>query len=290
MFDLSGDVNRPYTVFTPLQMKKDRKYPLIYCFHDKDDDTFLAETYGYTKLVEPENVMCVYPKYKLEGLTDIDIQFDQIIEELLHNGYPIDEERIYVTGFFYGASAAAKLTMMRPGKLAGTGMFCGSHVFRGKILPKRIKNYAENGVKEPLICIGGKQDVYYSWPFEEESYFDTMHLWMQNVAGIKDDKVWGLEESKDLCATDSEDKVKKEFGLDFHETEIDFIEETYWYRGLFRNEEKTPMMEFYMVEGLPHIHCKMIATRIWNYLNQFKRNKETLACEFTSHHEEIQPY
>ncbi|MDC7287546.1 alpha/beta hydrolase [Blautia schinkii] len=289
VYDL-GDDGRAYYVLSPGRLEEGRKYPVIYCFHDRPDDAFLAETYGYTELIEHEKLICVYPEYRLQGLSGVDVDLARILKELPERGYPVDEERIYVSGFSYGASAAAKLTMKCSQRLAGTAMVCGSHIFRGEILAKRLKMYSRIlGVKEPLICVGGNRDGRNSWPLEKEAWTSIMKDWMTEVAKIEDFIPLNPGEARLLCKN-SPDRVKREFGLDFHRTWVDYMEGTYWYCGQFEDAKDIPMARFISVEGLPHIHCRNIAVQIWSYLRQFRRDRETKDLIYTPGEDTEQPY
>ncbi len=279
MFDLSREEDRVYTVFTPLTCEKDQSWPMLYCLHDKEDDIFLAETYGYTELVSREKVICVYPEYRVEGLTDLKEEFQNIMTQMQEKGYRIDEERLYVAGFHYGAFAAMHLALTCPGIFAGIGLFSAAHVFRGRSLPGRIEEYGKSGCREPLICVGGSMDPNNAWPLEQDSYLDTLQLWMKKVARLETICEGNAAEAARI-RRDSEDRVEREFGMHFHNTQIEYLEDTFWYHGTFYDREKVPVMEFYNVEGLPHIHCKMVADRIWKYLRYFRIDKSTGVCEY----------
>ena len=264
-----------WSVFTPLDMDRTKKYPLIYCSHGGGDDIFIAETYGYNELVKPMQVICVYPQNGDRGNGRIETEFPRILDELEAKGYPIDRSRVYAVGFSAGSVASLRLAMSHPDKVAGICPVPGPNSFRGGILSKNLPTYKEKfGLRVPLICMGGTADGGDAWPLDEEVYFNNFNLWMKNVAGIESFKPMTLKKSQELRAN-SEDSVKRFFGLDFDKTWIEYFEGTFWYCGEFLDDDGKSIAQFVAVEGMPHMHCKNEAKEIYGYLKQFSRNLET---------------
>lgn len=271
-----------WSVFTPVDMDMTKKYPLIYCSHGGGDDIFLAETYGYTELVQPMQVICVYPQNGDFANRQIETEFPRILYELEAKGYPIDCSRVYAVGFSAGSVASLRLAMSEPKALAGIAAVPGSNSFRGGLLTKLLPDYAKNyGYQMPLMCIGGTQDGGDSFPLEEDAYYHNINLWMQNVAKVKDFAPHSLAMAQDLM-TSSCDTVKRTFGLNFHQTWIEYAEETFWYCGEFYGHKGEAVARFIGIDGLPHIHCKGLAKEIFHYLRQFSRDTTTGELIYTS--------
>ena len=289
IYDL-GNHGRVYSVLSPLQAEMGRSYPVIYCYHDSSDDIFCAETYGYSDLIAKEKLICVYPEYHLKELKGLEDDFRYIMHQLEENGYAVDRERIYVTGFGYGASASAKLTVRLKDRLAGTGLVCGAHIFRGSELAGILKeSVKESCPRQALICIGGKMDGKNIWPLEEDAYITTFNQWMLKFAQAENYQQISLARSQDIFHN-SEDRVKREFGLDFDHTWMDYMEGTYWYCGQYENVSKVPVARFISVEGLPHIHCKNVAVQVWEYLRRFRRDPAMGTLEYIQEKETQHPF
>lgn len=272
VFSFSAETDRVYAVFTPADMNTEKKYPLLYCFYDRADDYFKAETYGYTELSASEGFICVYPQYDIAGLPGLHQEFMDVLEALKEKRYPVDEERIYAAGFFYGASAAVKLALTSPGVFAGLGLFCGSHIFRGRYLPARLEEYVQTETAMlPMICAGGGSDAKNIWPLEQDSFTDVFNRWMTDAAHIDDYRPINSAEAREL-AMDPADPVKREFGLHFDRTRIEEREGTEWYIGDYLNSEGIPAARFVSGCNIPHIHCRSISYYIWDYLKKFRRN------------------
>lgn len=271
-----------WSVFTPLDMDKSQKYPLIYCSHGGGDDILLAETYGYNLLVGPMQVICVYPNNGDRGNGRIETEFPRILDELENKGYPIDRSRVYAVGFSAGSVASLRLAMSAPEKLAGICPVPGANSFRGGVLTKNLPIYKERfgALQLPLMCMGGTNDGGDAWPLDEEQDIENFNIWMRDVAGAADYEPLTLEKSRWL-RTNSEDTVKRFFGLDFHKTWIDYFEGTFWYCGEFYGPRGEAVAQFVGIEGLPHMHCKMQAQHIYGYLKNFSRDLTTGELHFS---------
>lgn len=263
-----------WSVFTPLSLDKSRRYPLIYCSHGGGEDQYMAETYGYNFLVEPMQVICVYPQNGDRANMKIETEFPRILDELEHKGYPIDRSRVYAVGFSAGSVASLRLAMTCPRMLAGVGPVPGANSFRGGILAGKLPSYEQDhGVQVPLICAGGMQDGGDSWPLSEENEFGTFNLWMRSVGKVAGYQPMSVKEAEALSSC--KDTVRRKFRLNFQETWIGFEEGTFWYCGQYYDAKHVPIARFEGIEGLPHIHCRSQAKEIYGYLRQFSRNQET---------------
>lgn len=280
VYDMEVDQGQGrYSVFTPICMDKAKKYPVVYCSHGGGDDIGMAETYGYNNFIPMANIICVYPWNRGHGNEGIVEEFDRIIQKLQDDGYPIDLEKIYAVGFSAGSVASLRLAMERPNILAGVGCVPGPNAFRGSKMATAVQKYKANGGQfVPLICVGGGADGGDRWPLENYSSFNS---WMKDVADVSQGYTdHSVELVREL--SHSKDVVKRKIGIDFDRTWINFFEETFWYCGDFLRNDGVPCARFISVEGLPHIHCRMMAMEILTYLCQFSRDQSTGECHYFS--------
>ncbi len=274
--------NYAWSVFTPIDLDKTKKYPLIYCSHGGGEDYYMAETYGYNYLVQPMQVICVYPENGDFANREIETEFPRILNELEAKGYPIDRSRVYAVGFSAGSVASLRLAMTCPNMLAGIGPVPGANSFRGGILGKKLPTYHETfGIQMPLICCGGLNDGGDAWPLTEASDFTNFNLWMRSAGKISEFSDMSIELAEEL--KESKDSVKRKFGLNFDETWIDYAEGTFWYCGQYYDDNQVPIARFMGIDGLPHMHCMTQAKEIFSYLRQFSRDLETGELIHTSH-------
>lgn len=273
--------SRAWSVFTPVDLDRSGKYPLIYCSHGGGDDQYMAETYGYNLLVSPMQVICVYPQNGGRGSEEIEQEFPRILAELESRGYPVDRSRIYAAGFSAGSVASLRLAAAYPDRLAGVAPVPGPNAFRGAVLREKLLHYTENsGLQMPLICCGGMQDGGDAWPLSDEAGFDTLNRWMSSVGKAAAYRPMSVKRARELAA--DSDTVKRKFRLDFDETWIGYAEGTFWYCGQFYDPAQIPIARFVGIRGLPHLHCKMQAVEIFSYLRQFSRDLDTGEIIYTS--------
>ena len=123
-----GD-GKPHTWFThvPQMARQGTKVPLvIFCHGGSDNPAEAAEMTKLHELGEREGFITVYPwgtnrcgwNSAMEEDQEDDIGFcDRLIDYHLRS-YPVDPERVYVTGFSNGAAMAQTIALIHPEKVA----------------------------------------------------------------------------------------------------------------------------------------------------------------------------
>jgi len=107
MFDTENFFTR-WVMITPLELEEGRKYPLIMIFHG-GMNTIETEEFsdGFTDNAAAEGYMLMYPQdTRPESVLKI---FERVKKE-----YPVDTERVYVTGFSQGGYMARELVAKCP--------------------------------------------------------------------------------------------------------------------------------------------------------------------------------
>ncbi|MDO4331365.1 MAG: hypothetical protein Q4C58_01630 [Eubacteriales bacterium] len=269
-----------FSVLTPLKTEKDHKYPLIYCLHGGGEDIFSAEVYGYGLLTGMGNCITVCPTASTHGNPMVEAEFIRILGFLKEHAYPVDFTRVYVVGFSGGEGATQRLAMLHADKIAGIGPTPGPNSFRGVSLPILQAGYNEKfGLDMPMICLGGSEDGGDMWPLNTQQCVNSFNFCMQNVVKAKNYKQLTLDETCRIART-SPNTVSRLFGLEFDESWINKLEDTYIYFGDFYNEKGWPMARFGSIIGMPHIQCPEQAMLIWSFLRQFSRDLKTGALRF----------
>ncbi len=149
-------VERQAIVYSPAKFAG--KAPLVFSFHGHGDTALNFESVGLQD-AWPEAVV-VYPQglassrdgapgwqneSGLDGDRDLKL-VDQAIAEL-HKTFPIDDNRIYTTGFSNGARFTYLLWAVRPNIFAAFGPVAGM------LAPSQMLN-----VPKPVVHIAGQQD------------------------------------------------------------------------------------------------------------------------------------
>jgi len=126
-YDLKQNEHKIWTSFVPVSAfkpeNKDRKYPVVFALHGACNNIFLVEGWGFVQEAAKREWIVIIPSLEL----------DDIIEEILEEAkrlYPVDESRVYATGFSYGGWASNRLGNMRPDIFAAVGP-CGCAIDNG---------------------------------------------------------------------------------------------------------------------------------------------------------------
>lgn len=122
-----GDFYSRWFLFTPLEMYEDagqgKKYPLIFWNHGGanaiETDEFSTH---FTQMVGKEKFMVCMPQNTC---------WDSVekILDIIEASYPVDTERVYVTGYSQGGQAAHSALIRMPRRLAGAAP-CGAEAFQ----------------------------------------------------------------------------------------------------------------------------------------------------------------
>ena len=149
----------PAAAFDPAN--KDKRYPLVFALHGACNDLFLVEGWGFVQEAAKREWIVVIPSLELdEYILDILAQAKRL--------YPVDERRVYVTGFSYGGWAANRLGNQHPEVLAAVAP-CGTAMDNGFIegfdddrepLPPfdGVPRALARGIRMPIINVYGEHD------------------------------------------------------------------------------------------------------------------------------------
>lgn len=281
LFDRDKEAKQKmFSVLTPTKMRKEHKYPLIYCLHGGGEDAFSAEFYGYGLLTGSDSCISVYPTASLHGNVMVESEFVRILDFLKEKKYPIDFTRVYVVGFSGGEGAVQRLAMLHADEIAGIGPTPGPNSFRGVSLPILQANYNNKfGIEMPMICLGGSEDGGDMWPLDTEDCVQAFNFFMVNVAKASNHKQLTVKKCKEI-AKSSENTVNRLFGLEFDNTWISKVYDTYAYFGEFNGKNGYAIVRIGSFQGMPHTQCPMQAMLIWSFLRQFSRDLKTRKITF----------
>ncbi|MBR1496728.1 MAG: hypothetical protein IJ617_03810 [Oscillospiraceae bacterium] len=282
------DAPNAYSVFTPLDMRRDKKYAVIYFSHGGGQSIEWAEHYGFNRLSASEKYIAVYAQNGGRSNDAVDTEFPRIIGELIENGYPVDRERIYAAGFSSGSEASVVAACTSPFLAAAVAVMPDGLPFKDLGFYTGPEYYASTkGLRIPGIFIGGTKDVCNFPARWMTDYFGSglgagtvenavknLEIWLREIARAKDAPALtraGITEKLKYA----EDPVEREFGLRFDRGCGFRAQGTDWLGGDFYGADGAPVLRMLRAEGVPHIVWDSQASLVWDYLKHFRRDTET---------------
>jgi len=250
------DTNRIWSVFIPNgiydQYEAGHKFPVVFCLHGNNNDILLAETYGFAELGGKEGFITIVPWAQNEDI--ILEEVPRILDILREKDYPIDESRIYATGFSKGGAATMRVGIAYPDIFAAIAPG-GAQPARlvvedakaltemGPSLGCPASQYANAAkYKMPVLFFGGTCD---NMPLSAHA-----GNWI-GISGAIAPEV--TEESVGNITARSGYGVERMTGLQFDldEMEIVPLDNTWYYIGSYYNEDGICTFRTVAVEGGP---------------------------------------
>ena len=162
------DSDQPYTIYLPRTFRADSKYPLVVSLHSEQSNHRLnlrqvlgvpsrlgeldSEDLRYFPVVRDEGYIVVCPLARgtmgYQGIPEQDV-YDVLAD--VERRFPIDRDRVYLTGISMGGSGALRLALTRPDVWAAVAPICPA------ALPG-IEDLAPNALNLPIRIYHGEQD------------------------------------------------------------------------------------------------------------------------------------
>jgi hypothetical protein len=270
-----------YSVFTPFNLDRTKKYALVYDSHGGHTPINKYETTGFPMLAGREQIIVVCPWNRGPSNDEVQAEFPRVINEVLKKGYPVDEGRIYATGYSAGSDATGVLACAWPEMIAAVSPNPGGNLFAKGRWHMDESSYKKNhDLRMPLICVGGTMDGGDRYPFSGEESFVNFNIWMQVIVKVSGYKKMSLAKSRELMQH-SPDLAKKAFGLDFQNTFVTHLEGIDWFGGEYLSEGGYSIARFIAGENLPHAQTKYHASIIWDFIKHFRRDRKTGSSIYT---------
>lgn len=274
----------PSSAFKP--ENKDRKYPVMFVLHGAGNEIYTIDGWGYVDVAAEREWIVIAPS----------IELDEIILEIFEEAkklYPIDEDRVYVTGFSYGSMNTNILALQHPEIFAAAAP-CGGFITDGmfKPGPRPRRNLPENEyrkeepmrlfdgnksnafkIKMPIMSVIGNKDGY-TYPIDEspscEQLFEYINFWLRinNLPKISDtalteknnrtlaEKLLGITLSSG-CSS-----VKTADGIDYA-------------IGDFKDENGITKVRIICEDNVPHWPTPELSRQVVEFFSHFSRSSDT---------------
>lgn len=132
--DVDG-VPRTYRIHVPATWDRVRPLPVLFVFHGAGGDPESMRPTGFEDLAAGTNMLVVYPaaigpgrRYDVEpapGRNSADVRFVDALLARLRERFPVDDARIWATGFSNGAAFCYRLAVERFGVIAAIAPVAG---------------------------------------------------------------------------------------------------------------------------------------------------------------------
>lgn len=170
-----------YSLFTPMYRPDGMEFPLMVVCHMGGGSCYDAEWYGFVEEAAARGYMVMCISWMTNPYTDLAAAagmsseayaFKTALEEVIANGYPVDETRVYVAGLSGGGNAAAYIASDCPELVTAVMPCTGAKVQGQAVASGGIENPDVTG-KIAEIGLGlmmgyGKYDPEFRWPISDK--------------------------------------------------------------------------------------------------------------------------
>ena len=268
----ADDPDRVWSIFTPIEetAAPGRTYPVVFCFHGKNNPIPLSETYGYVRLGGKEKFIVICPWGKnCDGQHDKgDFSMaDEVMRiwAFVRENYPVDLSRVYTAGFSGGGRAAQVLAFRNPTMFAAIAPSPQFFV----VDAKEAEWAALEKVGCPVVCASGAYDRYL--PVRKESWNDNIRHWL-HVNGINNAAAEAMNLESNLLRTSYADPAVAKSGIPFPTARIERHDGCDWYVGEFQNGDGVPVVRMAVVSEMPHWPTGYWAEFHWSFLKHWHRD------------------
>ncbi len=160
--EVHQDFNLTYWVYTPEKVSEKYYWPVILFLHgsgERGDDPELVKKYGLAKWLDQEKN---FPFIVISPQCPADTRWIDLIEKLntllehILATYPVDKNRVYLTGLSMGGQGAWCLAAFHPEKFAAVVPICGPIFpdYEKKLCAlKNIPVWVFHGEKDEMVSV-----------------------------------------------------------------------------------------------------------------------------------------
>lgn len=258
----------------------DRKIPLLICMKEVrpvcEFQALTALQFYYDYLDIAGNKECALLFFALESPDDNDLLVN-IIEEMC-SLYPIDRERIYITGQSHNGCFALEFARRHHDLIAAVATLNDRHGFASprysvdnvKISDSMLDDFASFDL--PLINICGQiENVFPHTVIGSEAYLNQVDALHRRFKAFK---VHDYSDKEIKDALNSKNKVTRINGLPSDRTEIIYTMGFEAYVSDYKNSDGNYYLRLVTLENLPHMITPQMVELSWSFLRRFCRKSD----------------
>jgi poly(3-hydroxybutyrate) depolymerase len=234
--------------------------PLVIVLHGRGDDPiYQADSNGWTAKAAEQGFIVISPDYP--GPDDKGEKVVLNILEYAKKTYPIDQSRVYLSGFSMGGAATAMIGLKNADKFAGIAVM-GAFGYNDEKVAN-IVNSVKSKIDLPFVMIIGEKDNLNVAADEKGN---------MSLTGLSRGGLELLMDINELKKGDPDYAAYPCWGYvtDYPEvlTSKDLkYDASYMHKD---NQDKT-IAKLVLFENAGHAHSDFYATLAWNFLSRFKR-------------------
>ncbi len=281
---------KKWTSFVPVSaFKKEnegRKYPLMFVLHGAGNVVYTIDGWGYVDVAAEREWIVIAPSIELD---DVVLEIYEEAKKL----YPVDESRVYVTGFSYGSMNTNILSLQHPDIFAAAapcGGFMTDGLFRPGPRPKR--NVPDTVVRKeepmrlfdgskskafelkmPVMSVIGNKDGS-TYPIDEspakEDLLRYLNFWSK-INGLPEINKSALDEKANRSVAEKLLGISLAPGCSVMKT-VDGID---YAIGDFKDESGVTKVRIICEDNVPHWPTPELSRQVVEFFSHFARDVET---------------
>ena len=254
------DEKNVYLTFVSDYMMEDgneEKYPLVIDYHGGGGSLFESIDHGFVHISYDNKFIVACPEVDGTKTAYAEENLESLIDELVEQGYPVDESRIYLVGHSMGGIASLYGSLLHSDKIAAIGI-SGCSGYFGTTMnfdTSLTEEMYSNANPVPMYLQIGTCDNN-QWPFKED-VLNGVNSWLK------------LDGCKEAIASD--DNI---LGFEADEVYEEQIDGTTYTFGDFNDEAGNNMVKFAAVEGLPHWVSPSYSAIAWEFMKSYSRSED----------------
>ena len=295
------DVVKEWSVFTPKNIKKCIKYPVVFVMHAGGSNILMAENMGFVEDAAENGYIVVCPSWANENMTSIqekafldsgmkyyEAYAFKTIYEKVQKLYNIDNTKVYCAGFSGGGNASAYVAIECPELIAGTSPATGAAI--QTTTKDDLLSMSKYGM--PMMMVFGEYDAEERWPITHdavelgpvstpqtlEERIDNVNAWHTSCGAIKENVTI---DSVRKTANSSDNSASTLFGLKFDKEFIKKDFETTFSFGDLYNKDGNAIVRYMFIESCPHFIAPNWAKEVYSFFSHYSRDSKTNKIIFT---------
>jgi polyhydroxybutyrate depolymerase len=191
---------RSYLITVPATWDRVRPIPVLFVFHGAGSDAeSMVRATGFDAMAETTHMLVVYPRapartkrYDVDparGRASADVLFFDALLARLRERFPVDDRRVFATGFSNGAALCYRIAAERPDVVAAIAPVAG-------YLPALVRPAPV--VPVPLLAVHGSADGRVAAPALRGDANDPVRRWAGWNGAAKGPEVTTLSRTEPL--------------------------------------------------------------------------------------------